>query len=578
MKFRQWRPAKFTNLAGLKPNRFLRKKTFYPVETTITHQNNNMKKYFYFLLLLNAALLYFGCGEQTKKTPSDAPSTSPTEEVGATGTEDELVGYAGGGDNIWQPTPPKDLSSGKASKNELYYFAWKELLALSWQSSYNTTTHERGKPDMKWNPSTEKNPYPMNNPVVWETYAHRQELSPNVGAMKNFNSAPKYVYKNTKTKKVVDSPGVKTNLFNCLDENSEIGSCEIYAFSKKDTDLAYPFLYQAKTNQDEYDYKKQLVAELGGMDSLNSLITKTASNIKNLKGYWMENDSIMGSCDCIGEDKKAKAFCLPCGGAEKKGGGTYEGAIEIKTAWRKKKTDETGDKHFARNALYYTQEIENGDTTIYSQNAVFLLEGIHIIHKTQNYPTFVIATFEHEGVQSEDIAFVGLGGDTLSSDAGWHSISEPYQYSRTYNSYVKVSNDVHQQLPANSIWRNYRLVGVQDQNSNYDHMPRDSSYFLANYVIESDSMLGQFVGSFSAPHNPKSAFVLDVVPAVQRLKPIGAYQVKSMGGCKGCHGSAQKTGSDFSFIVSGQSGDPDVYQVGKGNMQTDSTTIPPIKY
>jgi hypothetical protein len=91
---------------------------------------------------------------------------------------------------------------------------------------------------------------------------------------------------------------------------------------------------------------------------------------------------------------------------------------------------------------------------------------------------------------------------------------------------------VHKILPRNSIWQNYMLVGVQGKPTNND--TTQPNFFLANYVIESDSLLARFHGSGFA--NP----------------------LYSVGGCQGCHGGgAQHSGTDFSFIVNSPNANPD---------------------
>ena len=79
------------------------------------------------------------------------------------------------------------------------------------------------------------------------------------------------------------------------------------------------------------------------------------------------------------------------------------------------------------------------------------------------------------------------------------------------------------------------MVGVQGKPTG------DSStfnYFLANYVVESDSTLADFKGSgIGTPHDGKPNILYD-------------GQFFTMGGCQGCHGVAQKNlGGDFSFLL-----------------------------
>src|SRR4051812_29856416 len=127
---------------------------------------------------------------------------------------------------------------------------------MCWQSDYNTTSFSRGAPDTSWN---YKLNYKKGQPLVWETYAHRSELRP-FGVPLNgpFSKAPLYLFGNTTIKP--GEAGAKFDLFNNLDEDSEIGSCSTYLGppdSKKGDPKTQPLvLYQAKVNQADYDYIK----------------------------------------------------------------------------------------------------------------------------------------------------------------------------------------------------------------------------------------------------------------------------------------------------------------------------------
>ena len=72
-------------------------------------------------------------------------------------------------------------------------FAWKEMIALSWKSSYTDTTIVRGQPDTNWTYASGN----TKNPLVWETFAHRIEYRPKGDIIsKNFNSTPSYPFVN----------------------------------------------------------------------------------------------------------------------------------------------------------------------------------------------------------------------------------------------------------------------------------------------------------------------------------------------------------------------------------------------
>src|SRR5262249_47434854 len=143
---------------------------------------------------------------------------------------------------------------------------------------------------------------------------------------------------------------------------------------------------------------------------------------------------------------------------------------------------------FTRNVIVWGKQ----KGKVVYDNVVYALIGIHIIHKTQNYPNFVFATWEQEDVQKHHMGYVEL--DTSGNEISplrvdyprYHPIAAVTDASTAY---------VHQELKKlnpNSVWQHYRLVGVQTSTTNDSN---SFSFFLANYVIESDSALGNFRGS-----------------------------------------------------------------------------------
>ena len=168
------------------------------------------------------------------------------------------------------------------------------------------------------------------------------------------------------------------------------------------------------------------------------------------------------------------------------------------------------------------------------------LVGLHIIHKTVNFPSYVFATFE----QVDNLSAVIEPKNTLFyyNRNSNPSVNPKKQYAYRANPIMgdteKVNADVHSQikgLKANSVWQYYKLIGVQGH-------PQDNAnttdYFLSNIVTETNQTLRDFSGSLdneNGTFNPTS---------------INVYQGKKkfvQGGCKGCHGNAQ--GADFSFIT-----------------------------
>ena len=438
-----------------------------------------------------------------------------------------------GYDSLFKMYPPHDVSGTNPSVEELAVFAWRELIALNWQSTYNSSTNQRGTPDANWSWAGTA-PFPA-QPVVWETYAHRTELSPAPERVpkKQFDSPPLYTFGDS----IVNGVDGSNTYFNCLDEDNEIGSCYVFSFLSTDSLM---MLYQAKVNRSEYDY----VSTYANLDSLDNAITNTKDNIQQDSFYYALNPN--DNCNC-----PDGIFCFPCG----KNGGD-EGAIEIKTAWRKPHSGDDISQFFHREVIYF--EIVNNKTV--TMKDTFLLTGIHIIHKTVNMPEFIFATWEHETVTEANENYNYITSDTFPGSDPLGTIL-PITRLHPVDSvaYYTVTDSVHSLIAAqnpNSVWLHYRLTGTQAQIVQYANRASIPSYFLANFVIESDVQLQDFHGTFIDPQGGE----------INILK-VSEQSFYTMGGCKGCHGRAQYTGKDFSFLVKANIEEPDVYYPAFSSIQ-----------
>jgi hypothetical protein len=444
------------------------------------------------LVLLSAVGLVWACGTSEK----------PVEEV-----------FASPSFNInFSMTPPPDLLDSNATPQQLVEFAWEEFLALNWQSSYDSDGL-RDHPDPNWSYNDSSMAYP--SLAVWETFAHRTELRPATDVMLPFDTAPHYSFGNMPA----PQPGSNASfgLFNMLDENNEIGSCDIYAHTNthgKD----YRVLFQAKVNRDEYEYI------LNKYPTQSKLKAATAYNLSILKNSNEYAPGVLNSCNV---PANFAGISLPCGNLKTK----KIGAIEVKTAWRELTALDDSTQFFRRKVIRF---VENAGK-FYYENKEYALIGIHIIHKTNNYEDFVFATWEHVGVEKD-----GMGYEKLDSNG--KEVGKFYKNYPRLHPIADITNQstayVHAQLKKmnpKSIWQNYRLVGVQAKPTNDT---KAFSFFLANYVIESDSTLGNFRGSGIGN------------PFDNGDNTLYRGQRVSMGGCQGCHGVAQTTlGTDFSFLL-----------------------------
>ena len=213
-------------------------------------------------------------------------------------------------------------------------FAWLEFVALV---SPNKPSPTRGVPGGSF--SSVMGGSGSTYPLVWETYHHRSELfpanptaSPTPGVLppQPWDSIPTYVY----TPQPSPSPGADYTLFNNLDEASQIFQNNLFF---PVNGQAFEVLFEAKANQLENQY--------------------VANN-----------------------------FPLP------KTANLYDGSIEIKAAWRPVASIDPSQlyRYHVANVITYSGTSDNP----VAQNGQYALIGLHIIHKTKNYPSFIFATFE----------------------------------------------------------------------------------------------------------------------------------------------------------------------------------------
>ena len=404
---------------------------------------------------------------------------------------------------------PADVAVN-ASDTTLAAYAWQEFLALNWKSSYSTDGR-KGEPDTSWNYFSDEAPFP--DTIVWETFAHRSELSPWTYPMRPFDSACSYSYQ------YAPQPGAGSpsfGLLNNLDETSEIGSCNLFAFTNAGNLYTDSFIvrYQAKVNRAEYDYIRNTFPT---QDSLDSTAQRTQRYIDARYSGSTSSPSVSNLL-----------LDLP------------DGSVEIKSAWRELKPGEDSSQFFTRKVIVYSAQPVNGNTFTYT-NKLYALIGLHIIHKSPNHPSFVFATFEHIGVEQDSMQYILLSGSNPQTDSlGYMKpIRNPISSIDSQATAYVHSN----LLPTTSVWQHYRLVGVQGTPTSDVSTP---NFFLANYVIESDSLLARFHGSgFSHPFNAQPNVYYN-------------QNLYSVGGCQGCHGGgAQHSGTDFSFIVNSPNSAPD---------------------
>ena len=146
---------------------------------------------------------------------------------------------------------------------------------------------------------------------------------------------------------------------------------------------------------------------------------------------------------------------------------------------------------------------------------------------------------------------------------------------------VDVNKKVHDVMQEYNIehgledtpWMYYKLVNVQAEpfdisaidSNNYDSERGEATFYLNNIVIETDYTLQNLNGGiYTNSDIPASGPPTNFPPNFQTFNPLrltkqnvltfdddgNLTNTYNMGGCMGCHGGAQFSGTDFSFILS----------------------------
>jgi hypothetical protein len=485
--------------------------------------------------------------------------------------------------------PPPDLPSRSAPLEDVAKFAWQEFLALNWKASVDSThppspANPRGTADGKWNYSMATPVYP--NPVVWQTYAQTTELRPNAPLTTPWNGLtyPKYSYQ---VPIAQGAPGFSNTLWNNLDEDSEIGSCDIYAHYANQTPPQNLVLFQVKVNKDEYEYVRTAFGATQNLPVVpssgkvppcpsNALLCNTQAKVaKNIiNPPYAYYPGATSTCNC----PPGQAVCLPCGflPPPTTGLAPVTGAIEVKTAWRMLTPQDNPAHFFTATAIYYNV---NAIGKLAYYNGTFGLVGMHIIHKTTNFPDFVFATFEQVGVEGSGSDYVLLSGAGVQTGPFVPIVRQVGQTNRTQMHPVpplldQVTAKVRAQivgLNKSTIWQYYRLTGVQGASTdcpvtlppgttpntqnciNYQTATQctaptlNPNYYMANFMVESDPLLNNFSGPGFAN---ASIFTVPGGKPSTCQNTVYANKIYDNGGCKGCHGAAQTNiGTDFSFLL-----------------------------
>lgn len=444
---------------------------------------------------------------------------------------------------------------------KLARFAWQEFIALNWPSNYDTTTHKRGTPDQ----SKTVADFLANGATalsVWQTYKHRVEVYPKDISNYNtsFDTPPQYFYdiNGQSSIKSVNNPAAGdlstlTTYFNNLDETSEIDLATMFVdadpnapgksnYTNPKVASGFPgaprrMIYEAKANRDMFEYV--VSKRLYDSTVRKPLIDSTNSNVINHG---------TGAVYPVPSPYDQNQIAFPFGG------GATEGSIEVKATWRQLTSTEYNSGKFVTSTVlkYRRGTLAQSDSlskTVYydvvegtptDSTMPYGLIGLHIIHKTQNYPSYVFATFEQVDNLNyslpNNVLFFYNRANNPNSYHGKQYVQS--RYPGILSGTQQVNDDVHTQIKGmnpNSVWQYYQLIGVQGRPENSGG---DNDYLLSNIVTETNEVLRAFSGTLNTTLgtiNPT---------AINLRQGTTAYVA---GGCKGCHANAQD--ADFSFIT-----------------------------
>lgn len=447
--------------------------------------------------------------------------------------------------------------------------------------------------------------------------------------------------------------------FNAFDETAEVGSEVLEKHYPDSTTLnpilgrpvgprvwkgvpsdSTPVLYEVKLNYDYYNYVKAnqyYTSNKAGItnaaDSADIRLPYRTSSAYGPKGQ-SAGDKYAIKTNYNQSYTAAQYDTINASLTEKNNVPPLIGSMQFKAAWVM--LDPARDdvsKYHTSEALYY--ESVNGKPV--AHEGLFGLIGLHIIqrvHLTNSESdanpiggTFIFATWEHTSLRADTTLYtysnyynpaVDPGPDTLANGVykypqGFYPpINRTKPYDGVYRVKAKfpiisnpgsgmspgtaeVNTMVHNMLPANSVWRNYQLVGTQfkaiDVNSSslMEAAGRPSRYpvtendpqgiglpvYLANVVIETNEGLQHFQGQppRTIPiynYRGVGVGVNDTTNFLRHNNNTSFNRVAyNMGGCMGCHGVAQSKGFSFSFVLLG----------GREGAKTDTETnfeIPPL--
>lgn len=492
-----------------------------------------------------------------------------------------------------QPWPPLDIyrpsGSQGADHQDLAAFAWLNFIALS------APAGQRGNSQGSFSDSGNQ----AGATLVWETFQHRSELLPfnasgAATAPQPWGATPKYQMKTGANPP--QALNVSYTQYNNLDEASQIAQNVIFVPkdpANPDPVNDWQLLFEAKVNQSEFQFV---------YDNYQDALTQ-------LKFAPFRLDP---------------PITLP------------EGSLEVKVGWKPIESIPTDQRYryHTKTVIYYEGTLENP----VPKTAEYALIGVHIIHKTPNYPTFVFATFQHvdnlvnqatgqktglyyvpaydeidyqlpatttipatgQKVTNPTIPFdinnptaypngvkVNLpktassiaGAKKVPLGGGTYGIAVPVTQPPTTNQAVANANAqalaAMKAIPGFSKNFVWQYYTLKGVQGVPTSDESSADYYLANDVIESSQPGVQLFRGGAPDAHPN---LVNTRNMVNVMDPKQDGHFFSVGGCQGCHGVAQtQNGFDFNFLFFGTKGagfNPDP----RGEFQDEEMSAMDAKY
>ncbi|HYC91662.1 MAG TPA: hypothetical protein VEO54_20760 [Thermoanaerobaculia bacterium] len=237
-------------------------------------------------------------------------------------------------------------------------------------------------------------------------------------------------------------------------------------------------------------------------------------------------------------NRKGKKISFPAGSSTGRG----EGAIRVKAAWM-----EITDRAQAR-YLYTSEALLYSPKTSRCRAATMGLVGLHIVHKTETFPSWVWATFEHV-YNAPDVADVQSGQVTVPPPGFW--FYDPKCKDCLWNQ-PPLNNDPH---PRPTQVVRYPPV-VSSGSTNREAL--NTSFSAALRQLGSANVW-QYYGLVDAQWGLASGTPEDVLcltnATMETYIQCGSSPIERPGqqatnvqGCMACHSQAKKTDFDFQLL------------------------------